>query len=196
MLYHLDRERLARIVFPLGAMTKTEVREHAREFALPVAAKAESQEICFIPRGETSRYLAEKLPMRIGAVVDTQGREVGSHRGTAMYTVGQRAGFGSLREAGPWYVMRIDATANRLVVGRREDLATHQVALSDVSFIDPGTVEPVRCEVRLRYHARPVRAEYAAGSLRLEEPFYGAAPGQAAVMYEGTKVLGGGTIAA
>ena len=196
MLYHLDRERLARIVFPLGAMNKTEVREHAREFALPVAAKAESQEICFIPRGETSRYLAEKLPMRAGAVVDTQGREVGSHRGTAMYTVGQRAGFGSLREAGPWYVMRIDAPANLLVVGRREDLATHEVALSDVSFIDPGTVEPVRCDVRLRYHARPVRAEYVAGSLRLEEPFYGAAPGQAAVMYEGTKVLGGGTIAA
>src|SRR5438128_51238 len=78
MLYHLDRERLARIVFPLGAMTKSEVREHAREFALPVAAKAESQEICFIPRGETPRYLAEKLTMRVGAVVDTQGREVGS----------------------------------------------------------------------------------------------------------------------
>ena len=103
MLYHLDRERLARIVFPLGGMTKTEVREHAREFALPVAAKAESQEICFIPRGETSRYLAEKLPMRAGAVVDTQGREVGSHRGTAIYTVGQRAGFGSLRELAEFF---------------------------------------------------------------------------------------------
>ena len=194
MLYHLDRERLARIVLPLGGLTKTEVREHAREFALPVAAKAESQEICFIPRGETSRYLAEKLPMHVGAVVDADGREVGSHRGTAMYTVGQRAGFGSLREAGPWYVMRIDAPSNRLVVGRREDLATHEVSLTDVSFIDPGTVEPVRCAARLRYHARPVRAVYAGGTLRLEEPFYGAAPGQAAVMYEGTRVLGGGTI--
>jgi len=132
--------------------------------------------------------------MHVGAVVDADGREVGSHRGTAMYTVGQRAGFGSLREAGPWYVMRIDAPSNRLVVGRREDLATHEVALTDVSFIDPGTVEPVRCAARLRYHARPVRAVYAGGTLRLEEPFYGAAPGQAAVMYEGTRVLGGGTI--
>src|SRR3954462_11650875 len=129
MLYHLDRDRLARIVFPLGAMTKTEVREHAREFALPVAAKAESQEICFIPRGQTSRYLADRLPVRAGTVVDSAGRELGSHRGTAIYTVGQRAGFGSLREAGPWYVLRVDAGSNRLVVGRREELATTAVNL-------------------------------------------------------------------
>src|SRR5882762_8376888 len=92
MLYHLDRERLARIAFPLGAMTKSEVREHAREFALPVAAKAESQEICFVPRGETDAYLAKRLPVRSGTVVDADGREVGTHRGTALYTVGQRSG--------------------------------------------------------------------------------------------------------
>ena len=194
MLYHLDRGRLARVVFPLGAMTKPEVREHAREFGLPVAAKAESQEICFIPRGETARYLAERLPVSAGAVVDGAGRELGTHRGTAMYTVGQRAGFGSLSEAGPWYVTRIDAPANRLVVGRREDLATRRVRLVDVSFIDPETPEPVRCEARLRYHARPVPAVYENGVLALDEPFHGAAPGQAAVLYDGTRVLGGGTI--
>src|SRR4029077_19538056 len=108
MLYHLDRERLARIAFPLGGMTKPEVREHAREFGLPVTAKAESQEICFVPRGETARYLAERLPVRAGAVVDAAGRELGTHRGTAVYTVGQRSGFGDLREAGPWYVLKID----------------------------------------------------------------------------------------
>ena len=196
MLYHLDRERLGRIVFPLGAMTKPEVREHAREFALPVAAKAESQEICFIPRGETSRYLAERLPVSAGAVVDSSGRDLGVHRGTATYTVGQRAGFGSLREAGPWYVLRIDAPANRLVVGRREELATTRVCLTEMSFIDHDPVEPLRCEARLRYHAQPVAASYAAGVLTLDEPFFGAAPGQAAVLYAGTRVLGGGTITA
>jgi tRNA-specific 2-thiouridylase len=195
MLYHLDRDRLRRIVFPLGGMTKPEVREHAREFGLPVAQKAESQEICFIPRGETSSYLAQRLPVRAGSVVDSAGRELGSHRGTATYTVGQRAGFGSLRDAGPWYVVRIDAPANRLVVGRREELATTTVRLGDVSFIASDTVEPLSCEVRLRYHAQPVRATYAGGLLTLEEPFYGAAPGQAAVLYAGTRVLGGGTIA-
>jgi tRNA-uridine 2-sulfurtransferase len=194
MLYHLDQERLARITFPLGGMTKGEVREHAREFALPVAAKAESQEICFIPRGETAQYLAGRLPVRAGAVVDAEGRELGTHRGTATYTVGQRAGFGSLREAGPWYVLSIDAPANRLVVGRHEELATSEVRMRDVSFIDPATAEPLRCEARLRYHAQPIAATYASGSLVLDEPFFAAAPGQAAVLYEGTRVLGGGTI--
>ena len=195
MLYHLDRERLAHIAFPLGGMTKREVREHAREFGLPVAAKAESQEICFIPRGETSRYLAERLPVAAGAVVDSAGRELGAHGGTPMYTVGQRAGFGSLREPGPWYVIGVDAPRNRLVVGRRGELATTEVELRDVTFVDPDTSEPLRCEARLRYHADPIPGRYESGRLSLDEPFFGAAPGQAAVLYDGTRVLGGGTIA-
>ena len=197
MLYHLDRERLARIVLPLGGLTKTEVREHAREFALPVAAKAESQEICFIPRGETSRYLAEKLPMHVGAVVDADGREVGSHRGTAMYTVGQRAGFGSLREAGPWYVMRIDAPSNRLVVGRREESYLRVTGKAETSLPEgavSGGLVSDRLATAEALRAAFALAEHAARTLRLEEPSYGAAPGQAAVMYEGTRVLGGGTI--
>src|SRR5260370_25933901 len=133
MLYHLDRDRLASIAFPLGRMTKREVREHAREFGLPVADKAESQEICFVPRGETARYLEQRLPVRVGAVVDASGRELGSHRGTALYTVGQRSGFGDLREAGPWHVIKIAAPANQLEVGRREELAVGEVELRDVS---------------------------------------------------------------
>jgi tRNA-specific 2-thiouridylase len=195
MLYHLDRERLGQIVFPLGGMTKPEVREHAREFGLPVAAKAESQEICFVPRGETARYLAERLPVRAGAVVDAAGRELGTHRGTAVYTVGQRSGFGDLRETGPWYVLKIDAPANTLVVGRRDELAVREVELRDVSFIDSSVIEPIACQVRLRYHAAPITASYECGRLLLEEPFLGAAPGQAAVLYAGTRVLGGGIIA-
>jgi tRNA-specific 2-thiouridylase len=196
MLYHLDRDRLARILFPLGGMTKREVREHAREFGLPVADKAESQEICFVPRGETARYLSARLPVRAGVVVDSSGREVGSHRGTALYTVGQRSGFGDLVEPGPWYVLRVDAPSNRIVVGRREELAVHQVALQDVTFIDGAAAEPLPCEARLRYHAPSIAAVYEGGRLSLEEPFLGAAPGQAAVLYSGTRVLGGGIIAA
>jgi tRNA-specific 2-thiouridylase len=195
MLYHLDRDRLARILFPLGGMTKGEVREHAREFALPVANKAESQEICFIPRGETSRYLAQRLPVRSGAVVDSGGRELGTHRGTALYTVGQRSGFGDLSEAGPWYVLQVDAPANRLVVGRREELAVRDVVLRDMTFVDGSVPEPVRCEARLRYHSPGIAGVYSAGRLSLDEPFFGAAPGQAAVLYSGSKVLGGGIIA-
>ena len=196
MLYHLDQERLARNVFPLGGMSKREVREHAREFGLPVADKAESQEICFVPRGETARYLAERLPVRVGAVVDSSGRVLGNHRGTAVYTVGQRSGFGDLREAGPWYVIKIDAPANRLVVGRREELEAREVDLRDVTFIDGSAAEPIECDARLRYHAAPIPAVFRSGRLSLEEPFLGAAPGQAAVLYSGTRVLGGGIIAA
>src|SRR6266571_1814259 len=196
MLYHLDRERLARIVFPLGSMTKPQVREHAREFGLPVANKAESQEICFVPRGQTARYLSDRLPVRAGSVVDTSGRELGAHRGTALYTVGQRSGFGDLAEPGLWYVTRIDAATNRIAVGRREDLATTEVALRDVAFINPDPELPIRCTARLRYHARAIRATYTHGRLALDEPFFGAAPGQAAVLYSGTRVLGGGTIEA
>jgi tRNA-specific 2-thiouridylase len=195
MLYHLDRERLGNVLFPLGGMTKREVREHAREFALPVANKAESQEICFVPRGDTARYLADRLPVRAGAVVDSSGRELGTHRGTALYTVGQRSGFGDLTEAGPWYVVRVDASSNRLVVGRKEELAVREVELRDVSFVDGSVPEPVRCEARLRYHAQPIPGVYRAGRLSLDAPFLGAAPGQAAVLYSGSRVLGGGIIA-
>ena len=196
MLYHLDRERLAHISFPLGGMAKSEVREHAREFDLPVADKAESQEICFVPHGDTARYLAERLPVRAGAVVDSAGRELGTHRGTAVYTVGQRSGFGHLREAGPWYVLKIDAPSNRLVVGRKQELEVREVELRDVTFIDGSLPEPIECEARLRYHASPIAGVYASGRLVLEEPFLGAAPGQAAVLYSGSRVLGGGIIAA
>ena len=195
MLYHLDRERLARITFPLGSMTKSEVREHAREFGLPVANKAESQEICFVPRGETNRYLSARLPVRPGPVVDWTGRALGEHRGAALYTVGQRSGFGDLAEPGPWYVLRVDAPKNRIVVGRRDELAVTRIALEDVTFIDRNTAEPLECDARLRYHAPAIPAAYERGVLSLREPFLGAAPGQAAVLYAGSRVLGGGIIA-
>ena len=195
MLYHLDRDRLGRIVFPLGGMTKREVREHAHEFALPVANKAESQEICFVPRGRTAEYLASRLPVRAGDVVDGAGRVLGAHRGVGLYTVGQRSGLGDLAERGPWFVTRVDAAANRIVVGRREELAVSEVRLEDVTFVDGTQPETVTCAARLRYHAPAIAATYVRGVLRLREPFLGAAPGQAAVLYSASRVLGGGTIA-
>jgi tRNA-specific 2-thiouridylase len=195
VLYHLDRERLGQIVFPLGELTKPEVRTIARSMGLPVADKRESMEICFVPRGETAAYLARHLPVAAGEVVDAGGRVLGAHRGTALYTVGQREGLGQLAEPGPWYVTAVDAAANRLVVGRRDDLAVRSVRLEDTRFVAGAPSGPLACEARLRYHARPLEAVYEAGVLDLAEPFHGAAPGQAAVLYEGTRVLGGGTIA-
>ena len=196
VLYHLDRDRLGRIVLPLGEMTKVEVRARAAEIGLPVADKPDSQEICFVPPGKTADYLATRLPVAAGLVVDRSGRALGTHRGTALYTVGQRTGFASLSEPGPWYVLKVEPGANRLVVGRRDDLGASRVELGEVSFIDGEPSGPVACEARLRYRARPVRAIYSEGVLELCEPVGAVAPGQAAVLYQGTRVLGGGTIIA
>ena len=196
VLYHLDRERLSRIVFPLGAMTKQQVRAIARSMGLPVAEKKESMEICFVPRGQTAAYLARRLPVIDGQVVDGSGWVLGTHRGTALYTVGQRQRLGQLEEPGPWYVTGIDAPSRRLVVGRREELACRRVVLEDVRFVGDAPPGPVNCEARLRYRAPMLPALLAGDVLDLAEPFYGAAPGQAAVLYRGTRVLGGGTIAA
>jgi tRNA-specific 2-thiouridylase len=93
-------------------------------------------------------------------------------------------------------VLRVDAPANRIVVGRREELATSEVALEDVTFVNGAAPQPLACEARLRYHAPAIPAVYADGRLSLEEPFFGAAPGQAAVLYSGSRVLGGGIISA
>ena len=196
MLYHLSATRLERLVFPLGGMTKAETRSHAVEFGLPVAAKPDSQEICFVPPGKTADYLAARLPVAAGPMVDSSGREVGRHRGTPLYTVGQRTGWLSLSDPGPWYVLRVEPAANRLVVGRASEQGVSAVRLESLSFVDgaPGAPE-LRCSARLRYRARPVPARLVGSTLELSEPVAGAAPGQAAVLYSGTRVLGGGIIA-
>jgi tRNA-specific 2-thiouridylase len=196
VLYHLDSERLRRIIFPLGELTKPQVRGLAAELELPVAYKPESQEICFIPRGETAQYLRDRLGAQPGAIVRSDGRQIGIHRGAALYTVGQRNGLGILNEPGPWYVSRIDTASNVVEVSRRKDLACTEVQLDEVTFVSGAVSEPAECQARLRYRARPLDAVYAAGRLRLAEPYYGAAPGQAAVLYDGERVLGGGIIRA
>jgi tRNA-specific 2-thiouridylase len=194
VLYHLDRERLARLVFPLGEMSKREVRTTAARMDLPVANKKESMELCFVPPGETASYLQRRLQVEPGEVVDRAGQTLGWHRGAALFTVGQRSGLGQLTAPGPWFVRSVDTQRNRVVVGRREELATTAVELESVSFVGRPPRGPLQCQARLRYHARPLPAVYDAGRLKLAEPFFGAAPGQAAVMYEGSRVLGGGTI--
>jgi tRNA-uridine 2-sulfurtransferase len=196
VLYHLDRAKLKRIVFPLGTLTKLRVREIAREAGLPVAGKRESMEICFIPPGRTAAYLAARLPVRSGEILDERGQVLGQHAGSALYTVGQRTGLGQLREPGPWYVTKIDPARNRVVVGRIEALARTRVELEDVHFVSGDSPVELACEARLRYRAEPLPAVYRAGTLELKRPFHGPAPGQAAVLYRGSQVLGGGTIKA
>ncbi len=209
-LYGLRQDQLAHARFPLGELTKPEVRAVARSLGLATADKPESQEICFVPGGDYRAALRERagwLPTS-GAVVDADGTTVGEHGGSAGYTVGQRRGLGiALGE--PRYVSRIDATANTIVLGRRADLETHLVPLRDVSFVaggpPAGAARPFRAEVRIRHRARPIPADVRPGPptggerggdwiVETDAPVWAVSPGQAAVLYRDDVVLGGGRI--
>ena len=180
--------------FPLGDLTKPQVRALAEEAGLPVARKPDSQDLCFLagtgPRRASSPATAATA-RRPGDIVDVAGRRLGRHRGHAEYTVGQRKGLG-LGGGEPRYVLAKDAATNTVVVGAREELATTRVRPRDVRLHRPA--EEVET-VRLRYRSRPVACRLDGDVVELEEAFDGAAPGQAAVFMAGERVLGHATIA-
>jgi len=203
-LYGLRQDQLWHARFPLGELTKPEVREVARALGLPTADKPESQEICFVPGGDYREELRRRAgwqPTR-GAIVDADGEQVGEHAGSAGYTVGQRKGLGVALGA-PRFVSRIDPLTNTIVLGRREDLETREVRLERVTFIDGSAPEaPFRARLRIRHRAAPVAATLQPGDderswlASTDQPVWAAAPGQAAVLYDGEVCLGGGRIAA
>lgn len=194
MLAAVPPEVLARLRFPLGELTKPEVRALAEEADLPVARKPDSQDLCFLAGTGRSAFLARHGGMRSrpGDLVDTAGRRVGRHRGHAEYTVGQRKGLGLGGTDTPRYVVAKDAARNVVVVGTREDLEVRRVALRDVRLHRPA--EDVQT-VRLRYHARAIPCRLDGDAVELDEPFAGAAPGQTAVLMAGETVVGHATIA-
>jgi tRNA-specific 2-thiouridylase len=210
-LYGLRQDQLDHARFPLGELTKPEVREVARGLGLVTAEKPESQEICFVPGGDYRDALRERAGWvpEAGALLDGDGGErVGEHGGTPGYTVGQRKGIGvALGE--PRYVSRIDPLTNTITLGRRQDLETTTIELERASFVAgdaPGGRDPFRAQIRIRHRATPIGAtvrpasasEPARGGRWLVEtdvPVWAAAPGQAAVLYDGEVVLGGGRIA-
>jgi tRNA-specific 2-thiouridylase len=209
-LYGLRRDQLEHARFPLGELTKPQVREIARDLGLATADKPESQEICFVPGGDYREALRERAGWReqVGPVVDAAGELLGEHRGAAAFTVGQRKGLG-IAAGEPRYVSRIEPLTNTIQLGRREDLETMTFEVERVSFVAdvvPSTAAPVRAEVRIRHRATPVAAtirpstdrEPARGGhwiVETDDPVWAAAPGQAAVFYDGDLVLGGGRIA-
>lgn len=209
-LYGLRQDQLEHARFPLGELTKPEVRTVARSLGLATADKPESQEICFVPGGDYRDALRERAGWdpKPGPVVDGDGTRVGSHPGAAGFTVGQRRGIGIAADA-PRYVSRIDPLSNTIQLGRREDLETRIVPLSGVTFVsgEPPTIGavPFRAEVRIRHRATPIAASVRpatanepnrAGSwiVETDAPVWAAAPGQAAVLYDGDVVVGGGRI--
>jgi tRNA-specific 2-thiouridylase len=202
-LHRLTCSRLSRVDFPLGNWSKDQVREMANEANLPVVDKCESQELCFVPEGEGYVSLVEEwvktLPDR-GPIVDTSGRKLGEHRGIHHYTVGQRRGLG-VSAAAPLYVVELDPPHSRVVVGTKKELEVASFKVQDVSWVDEtGPNGPVECEVQIRSRHRGVAAtvesEDQAGTVRVTPiaPLAAPAPGQAAVFYQGDRVLGGGWI--
>jgi tRNA-specific 2-thiouridylase len=197
MLAATSPATLARLRFPLADLTKPEVRALAAEAGLPVASKAESQDLCFLAGTGRAAFLAKhgQTGDDPGPVVDARGRRLGTHRGHRHYTVGQRKGLG-VAATEPLYVLATDAAANTVVVGSRDELATTRVAVRDAVLHRPGAdVEAVK--LRYRSRALPCRVEGDGPdlTLHLAEPVHGAAPGQAAVLLRGDAVVGVGTIA-
>jgi tRNA-specific 2-thiouridylase len=193
MLSGLDPGTLARLRFPLGELNKDRVREIAAEHGLPVASKPDSQDLCFLAGTGRARFLERHggLGDRPGAIVDRRGRELGRHRGAHRFTVGQRRGLEIGGFAEPLYVLGTDVAAGTVTVGPRAELAVTDVLLRDVVLHRPA--EEVEA-VRLRYHGRLVACALEGDTVRLAEPFAGAAPGQVAVLMRGDAVVGRGTI--
>jgi tRNA-specific 2-thiouridylase len=200
-LYGLRADQLDHARFPLGELTKPEVRAVARSLGLVTADKPESQEICFVPGGDYRDALQTRAGWvpTAGPLLDADGARVGNHRGTPAYTVGQRSGLGVALGA-PRYVSRIDPVSNTIQLGRREDLEIDTFAVERASFIAGEPPAPAfRASVRIRHRAMPVAATVEAlGDRRwrvtTDTPVWAAAPGQAAVLYDGDELLGGGRI--
>jgi tRNA-specific 2-thiouridylase len=201
MLSGLRPASLARLRFPLAELSKPQVREAAAAAGLPVAGKAESQDLCFLAGEGKRAFLARAAGIadRPGAVLDREGRALGEHPGHHAFTVGQRRGIG-VAATEPLYVLATDAAANTVTVGPREQLATRRVSIRGATLHRPGGRVD---RVRLRSHARPLACELAAVpagehpelELELAEPAAAAAPGQTACLMSGDVVVGRATIA-
>lgn len=206
-LFGLTQAQLARTMFPLGDLTKTEVRALARELGLSVAEKGESQEICFIPNGDYAAFLeayfreqgAPLGPVR-GEIVTTDGRVLAEHAGVHRFTIGQRKGLG-VAVGEPLYVIMTDPRAQRVVVGAERELLSSRLFAHSMNWISIGAPEtPLRAEVKIRnkHEAAPATV-FPTGSperveIRFDEPQRAVTPGQAAVLYDGDLVFGGGWI--
>ena len=201
-LFGTTSAQLARLRFPLGAMTKEWTRREARRLGLHVAAKPASQDICFVPRGRYGDVVARLRPGAVepGEIVDLAGRVLGRHEGIVRFTVGQRRGLG-IATGEPLFVLRLEPERRRVVVGPREALLRRELTLRDLNWLEPRAPAPagVACEVKLRSSQPPVPAllvpsRGGRARVRLDVAVEAVAPGQACVCYDGERMLGGGWI--
>ncbi|MFM6854949.1 MAG: tRNA 2-thiouridine(34) synthase MnmA [Sphingopyxis sp.] len=195
-LFATTRDQLDYLRFPLGGMPKSQVRAMAQQLGLGVAAKPDSQDICFVPDGDYAGIVTKIRPdaQRDGAIVDMAGRELGRHRGIIHYTVGQRRGLEIGGMAEPLYVVRIDPILQQVVVGPRAALAVASARLSGMNHLLADGELAGTLQVKVRSMAKPAPARLDGDQLVFETPEYGVSPGQAAVFYAGDRVVAGGWI--
>ncbi len=199
-LFTLTQAQMAMVRFPLGGMTKEEVRAHAARLQLRVAEKAESQDICFVPDGDYVRFLEEQRGTGLmdGDIVHVDGRVLGQHHGTYRYTIGQRRGLG-VAWPEPLFVVGIDAAGKRVIVGEKQHLAVAEFLVDEVNWVVSPPTGPFDAACRIRYRHQEVPARIQAVDVDtvrvvMKESQAGVTPGQAAVFYRGDEVIGGGWI--
>jgi tRNA-specific 2-thiouridylase len=193
-LFATTVEQLDYLRFPLGDLPKPLVRELARDLGLIVADKPDSQDICFVPGGDYAAVVKKVRPEAAeeGDVVDLSGQVLGRHKGLIHFTVGQRRGLEIGGQPEPLYVVRIEAGERRVVVGPKRALAVRAAHLENINWLGEGQRDGLSAKVRSM--ARPAPVTFDGNSIYFETPEYGVSPGQAAVLYQGDRVLGGGWI--
>ena len=200
VLFGINRDILSRVLFPVGDFEKPFIRATAEKAGLRVFDKPDSQEICFIPDNDYAGFLERYRGKQdtAGEIVDTTGAVLGRHEGFERFTIGQRRGIG-LAFGDPRYVVRLEPATRRVVIGTREDLARRTLTGDRVNWMIDSPAEVMRCSAQIRYRHAAAPAEVTRLSddtirVDFDEPQYGVAPGQAVVLYEGDRVLGGGWI--
>ena len=201
VLYGLGQKELSRILFPLGDLTKSEVRDIARRAGLRTADKPDSYEICFVPNEDYRQFISEEVPdaeRPSGPIRHVDGRVLGQHKGLPFYTIGQREGLG-ISVGHPLYVTALETSSNTLVVGGKEDVLSQSVIVRQVTWVSGKTpVFPLSADVKIRsrHVGAPATLDHDPAGVKVmfESPQSAVTPGQFAVFYEGDSVLGGGVI--
>jgi tRNA-specific 2-thiouridylase len=200
VLYRMTQEQLAQTLFPLGDLTKEKVRKIAKELNLPVADKAESQEICFVEDDDYSRFLKERIPecVRPGPILNSSGKNIGTHEGIIFYTIGQRKGIGA--HGRKKYVIGLNVRKNAVIIGDNSDLLELELTASRVNYISGRTpAKKLEISAKIRYNSPAAAAKLSflkGGKVKVlfKEPQRAITPGQSVVFYQGDEVLGGGII--
>jgi tRNA-uridine 2-sulfurtransferase len=198
VLYTLQQAELKRLLFPVGEYAKPEIRRLALEMGLPLHDKPDSAEICFVPDNDYRAFLAERLPSRPGSVLDGEGKAVGRHDGIAGFTIGQRKGIGAF--GGKRFVTDIDSELNLITIGPEDDLMSDWLWTERASWTAGRPPAQVfEAMVKVRYKSEPalamVRVHEESLEVAFSQPLRAITPGQAAVLYDGDRVIGGATIA-